>query len=345
MKQLRIPFKVLFAWVVVLLLVGCELPGPELISTPTSIPPTPLPAKCKPPIGFYQKTNNEMSVMPHRANSIAEAIYVNALTARNLNDEASLARERSKALQLLAYETLRWSRVQDIPKNGKKLRLILTFISPELIHAVMLNYVISNNLSLPNNNFRDYAQGILQRMDGRGEYAFLLSLQAELPENTGMEIEFRPKKIFLKNSEGIQTFASKVEDFFMIKFDMASSSQRVGFINFPQAVLYENECRLILDGMNEKKISVGFERVEIDGDKSDLFFEIPFSSLLGVEIIPTPNPNYTLQSGEHVPVYTVPSIQDIGLVGPVAALTNENLKYWQEVGRFVWANLATAYVP
>ncbi len=235
MNQLRTPFKVLFTWAIVLLLVGCELPGPELIPTPTSVPPTPLPTKCKPPIGFYQKTNDEMSAMPHRANSIAEAIYVNALTARNTGDEASLARERSKALQLLAYETLRWSRVQDIPKNGKKLRLILTFISPELIHAVMLNYVISNNLSLPNNNFREYTQGILQRMDGKREYAFLLSLQAELPENTGMEIEFRPQKIFLKNSEGIQTLAAKFDDFLMRKFDMASSNQRVGFINSPYA--------------------------------------------------------------------------------------------------------------
>lgn len=345
MKRLRLLFRSFFAWLIVIILVGCVLPTPKLDATPTPIPPTPLPAKCKPPIGFYQKANNEISAMNHRANSIAEDIYLNSLTARNSNDQTWLARERSRASQLLAYETLRWSRVQDLSKDGKKLRIIVTFISPELIHTVMLNYVISNNLQLTNNNFRDYTKSILQHMDERGEYIFLLTLQVELPDNTGMEIEFRPKKIFLKNSEGILAFASKVDDFFMPKFDMASSNQRVGFINFPQAVLNESECKLILDGLNEKKIGIGFERVEIDGEKSDLFFEIPFSSLLGVEVIPTPNPNYTLQSGEHVPAYKVPSIQDVGLVGPVAALTNENLKYWQDVGHFVWANLATVYIP
>lgn len=342
MKRPNISFRAFFAWLVAFMLVGCELPGPQLSATPTPIPPTPLPAKCKPAEGFYQKTSNATN---HRANSIAGDIYLSSLNARASNDEAWLARERSKALQLLAYETLRWSRVKDAPKDEKKLRMILTFVSPELIHAVMLNYVISNNVSVANNNFGSYVQTILQYMDSREEYVFLLTMQAELPENIGMEIEFRPKKIFLKNSEGMMAVSSRMDDVFNQKFDMASSKQRVGFLNFPQAVIYENECRLALDMMNDKKISLNMENVEIDGEKSALLFEIPFASLLGVEIIPTPNPAHALPSIDHVPAYIAPSIQDIGLAGPVAALTNENLPYWQNVGRFVWANLVTAYLP
>lgn len=345
MKRSRIlPFILFGVLFTLFIITSCDGLGPRLKPTQTPAPP-PAPLKaCKSSETYYSNTEGILGNMNQRASIIAGDIYIQSLNARAVNDEARLLREKSRALQLLAYETLRWSRVEDKQEDGKKLRIIITFISPELVHAVVLNTVISSNLTLPNNNLSEYTKSILQGMDQRREYVFLLTMQAELPKQTDMEIELRPKKILLKKMEEFQVPASQVDKIYSQAFNMASSSQRAGFIYFPQTVTYENECVPVLDALHDKDITVVMENVKINEQKGSLNFQIAFAPPLGIEIpVPTPNPNLIIPSDQYAPSAIVPSIQDIGPTGLMMALTSENLQFWQDVGRFVWANLTLAY--
>jgi len=333
----------LFGFLLVLsFLVGCDSIGPGLATVMPS--PTPYPA-CEVKNGFYLATEGPLAVQKQHVDTKAGEIFVEAMQARSAGDEVRLAGARSQALQLLAYETLRWSDVETMQLDGKNLRLIVTFISPELLQTVVLNQVISGNVTVPGNNFSEYTKIIFQGMDQRGEYMFLLTIQAELPEQARLPVELKPMEIYLKKSEKLRIPANLVDNAFTQPFDMSSSSQRAGFIYFPQAVFHDGSCQLVLDAFHDNFIIMDMENTKIDDQKGPLEFQIVFAPPLNMEIsIPTPNPALPLTSEQHKSSGVLPAIQDVGPTGVLNSLTADNLAYWQEMGRFVWANL-TLVVP
>lgn len=343
MKRLPV-FSWLFIGCFILLLVGC---GPSLGSpTPTPTPfPTCIPAAS--PFKFFSSTDGVLGSQNQEADKIAGDIYVKSLSAKAANDIAALERQKSRALQFLAYETMRWSSAYDIePEAGKRIRLVVTFISPELIRAVILNHVMYKNENIPGLNLSAYSSERLQNMDVRQEFLFLTIVQAELPEGSEIQIELPATSFFLKKNADVRVPVSHTDGFFRHSLKM-SSSQHTGFLYFPFGVSRPTQtCQQTLDTLHDKSILLSVEGAVIGDKKYDeITWQIPFVPPIDVgSAIPTPNPDLPIPSG-HAPASIAPSIQNIGVTGMVTALTEENREYWSKLGQFVWSNLTLDYFP
>lgn len=329
---------------------GCDL-GPRLTPPPT-ITPTPFPT-CIPtatPFKFFSSTAGVLGSQNQEADSLAGQIYVSALGANSAKNITTLDSDKSRALQFLAYETMRWSSVQNIDDGDKKIRLVVTFISPELIRAVIINHAIYKemytNEAIPGHNLSAYTNDRLQVMDERQEFLFLVTIQAEVPEGSEIQIELPATNFFLKKNTDFRVPVSHTDGFFKHSLKM-SSSQHTGFLYFPFGVSKKTDaCQQTLDTLHDKYIMLSVEGAVIDGKKYDeITWQIPFVPPLDVgSAIPTPNPDLPIPSN-HAPASIAPSIQDIGPTGMVTALTDQNIEYWSKLGQFVWSNLTLDYFP
>ncbi|GEM_PF-2058201 len=349
MNRKHFPIWVLFSTLIIVsALAGC-LPPATPIPTLT---PTPFPT-CFPtasPFKFFSSMEGVLGSQNQEADSIAGEIYVKALSAQRINDVAGLDRQKSRALQFLAYETMRWSSVQDIQAGEKPVRLIVTFISPELIRAVILNHAIYKEMYeekyIPGLNLSSYIGQRLQNMDLRQELLFLITIQAELPAGSEIQIELPATNFFLKKNTYFRVPVSHTDGFFKHSLKM-SSSQHTGFLYFPFGVSQQAEsCQQTLDTLHDKYIMLSVEGAVIDGKKFDeITWQIPFVPPLDVgSAIPTPNPDLPIPSN-HAPGSIAPAIQNIGPTGMVSALTDENRGYWSQLGQFAWSNLTLDYFP
>lgn len=345
MNRARISPWMLFGLLIILSIVaGCQF-GPSL-SPVATITPTPFPT-CGPtptPIIFYSSAEGVLGSQNQLASDIAGDIYVKSLAARRANDTTALSREKSRALQFLAYETMRWSQHVDIPE--KKVRLIVTFISPELIHAVILNHILYKDIKLTGDNLSDYTYKRLQGMDQRQEFLFLVTVQAELPTNGEIQIELPARNFFLKKNSDFRIPVSHTDGFFKQSIKL-SSDQHAGFIYFPFGVSEQKDtCQSTLDTSHDKYVMLVAEGAVIDKQEpQDIVWQVPFVPPLDVgSAIPTPNPDLLLQIN-YAPSALVPPIQNVGPKGMVTALTDENREYWSKLGQFVWANLTLDYFP
>lgn len=345
MKQARFSSWVFCGLLITAMLLSGCLPLPTVTPTPV-VEPTEAPT-CAPAGNFYSDTESILGGQDENARAAAGAIYVESLNARAANDQARLIRERSKALQFLTYTTARWSRIVDVPlAENLKMRVTATFISPELIHAVLLNHAIYGDLRFEGNDLSQYARRVLELMDKRREYLVFLTFQASLPEQAEIQVEMPAETVQIKKSEKFKVDATYTNDAFSAPFKLKSGQgQRAGFVYFPFQV--KKECKQILNASHDNFILLVIEGATINGQSLEtLTFQIPFVSTLPVSsAIPTPNPNIAFPPERYSPSQAMPAIQDNVQTGTVTALTNQNLVYWLDVGRFVWANLTGDYFP
>ncbi len=338
-----------FGFLVLLAMIaGCN--GPALPSpTPT---PTPFPT-CIPtatPFKFFSSTVGVLGSQNQEADNITGDIYVKSLAAKRINDVVGLDRQKSRALQFLAYETMRWSSIQNVGEGDKQVRLVATFISPELIRAVILNHVIYKEMFedkyISGLNLSAYSDQRLRAMDERQEFLFLVTIQAEVPEGSEIQIELPATNFFLKKNTDFRVPVSHTDGFFKHSLKM-STSQHTGFLYFPFGVSRQvNTCQQTLDMLHDKYIMLSVEGAVIDGKKYDeITWQLPFVPPLDVgSAIPTPNPDLPIPSN-HAPAAIAPTIQNTGPTGMVTALTNENRAYWSQLGQFVWSNLTLDNSP
>jgi hypothetical protein len=327
------------------IITGCGV-GPKLLPTETPEPPPPPAPTCV-PTNFYSTSEGILGIQSERVNQIAGDIYIQSLNARAANDEVRLSRERSRALQLLAYETLRWSHIDDLTVGDGKLRMVVTFISPEFIRAVILNHVIYGNIPVQGNNLSQYTNQVLASIDQRNEHLFLVTVQFESPSQSAIQINLPVKNVVIKKTDESQFEATSPNSIFNQPVNMATGGY-ASIVYFPiETYGKKGGCRQVLDILHDKSIPIFIQGVKISEQEiSTLDFQIPFVPPLGVgSAIPTPNPDQSIPPDQYGPSAVVPPIQDAGPTGTVAALAPENLNYWQDLGRFVWANLTLDYFP
>jgi len=329
------------------LTVGCGWAKPSEISQSTQLPVFVTPAQaCVAPelSSFYSTFSEPIGYDRHSVSDLIDQVFVDFLGAlRTPGPEMQTIKGR--ALNILTYETIRWSHVWNKTVDEKnKIRITFTFVSPDLIRAVILNHVILR-LSHETNpradiNLQEYSNSALQKMDQRAKFLLLIIIQPETSNQSTSRIVI-PQHISLNNIENLPTYKTQSDDFLhhALKF---SDGQHSGVIFFPFGTINSTGvCTPILNTQQDTSITFVISGAQIASENSEeIFVEMPLAPAIPVDsTLPPMNPFILENGGEYAPRTTLPPI-------PTEATEYEkggDLKYWTLVSLFIWQKLTLDY--
>jgi hypothetical protein len=310
---------------VCILLAGCVGTAPAKNATALAAAQTSCSSHAD---NFYQANDNAIGIQNEKARLFAANIY--GLYSAN-KDNLGLA--RNQAIDFLAYETERWSHVEDIRVDEtNRVWVVMTFISPELIRAVLLNHVLFNAWQSPNTNLSldEFSNDTFSALEKQKRYLFMITIQPETGDEFPASIEIPSSQVVLINNSGLRVNVIANESFLDQNFDF-SSGPRAGFFSYPFGKSEGGECHHVLDPSMDTIITLSLE-AKFGGTKKTITWEIPFAPPLPVAVsIPVSNA-LDLTDKDRMPLKDkdLPNI-DLG--------QSEDPAFWRDFGRFVWGKL------
>jgi hypothetical protein len=246
-------------------------------------------------------------------------------------NEQSILDARYTAFQQLIKETKRWSDTQVLNLNDSSdARVTVTYLSPELLQAVILNQVLRDR-SLTY-GFQDQLQKVLNTVAERNELLFLLTVAMK---NSNMAptrhtIRIPIQGMVMHNAENL-TITHSHDDHNLEKVIDTSSDPVFGYLAYPLAQVSSNQCKWILDPKYNTNIVVTVPYVEVDGtsNATPLFWTIPYMSLINPIM---PSDTY---------IWTLPPTYDQSQMAPFAEPPTDinQPTYWQDFARFIWSQI------
>ncbi|MCX6065809.1 MAG: hypothetical protein NT121_08655 [Chloroflexi bacterium] len=305
---------------------GC-VPYGVVTPAPTALPPT-APSCAPNGNNFYTTNVGVIGIQNQLAATRATDIY-------NLyQNQNNLELARSQAINLLTYETMRWSHIEDVRMDDNNhVRVVATFFSPELIRAILLNYALLNTNPSPlsGSNLLDFSNRILSTMDSQNQYMFLIAIQPVTANKSTAPIQIRSSSFVLENNAGKRVNVENHDNFLDQTLDFLSKPH-AGFIFYPMGKVNGGECQRVLDSARDTSITLFIEEAQLGADKKTVTWEIPFAPPLPVPgSIPTPNQNAALNPEDKIPLEILPE------------LNLADTAYWRVWGQFVWGKATLDY--
>jgi len=310
-----------------------------LFSLVGCLPPTSAPTQI--PCSVDEKPVYVGTAYPELQSGAVKDIVdkIRSFTLQNINDPAKVSIAKREALRLLAHQAERWSSSQYIRlENQPRARVIISFLEPGLIRAIILNNWLSSlNITQP----ADLEQNTNKNLDkfaGRKDLAFLMLVQIE--EQQGKSITVSPGSIALSNTTGVTVTATQIDSF--LGFPLSSTDKKQsGFLFYPIGRMIDQVCRPVLDLNLGTSLMLKIDTVTV-GDKTGgpyiwmYYFPLlePFSNFLF-----TPDLSTFVQNGEdsfEFPLDEPPS----STFDP-----NSDVITWRDVGRFIWWKMTMDHTP
>lgn len=315
-------------WILIslgLLTAGC---GPALADIQTPKP------NCLPASGGGLYDFPVLNIQARDIETITNKIFYGAC----LNDQLKARRE---ALRFLQIETKRWSYFQDEGENNTRVRTIITFITPELVQAVILNQVLARP-NFQTINLGSYMQENFDKLKKRNELIFLLTF---LPASDQGDNSFSvpPERILLHNTSKLEVQSSHSDDFLNGTLKFSDKSQS-GFIFFPLGVNEsgkENDCSRVLDPERDTSLMLNITNATIGArGNQTISWHLPYTSLLLADGIPFEvDCTIGVQSGEES-IFSPLAIDY--LPQPNFGNAPDDI-FWREYGRFIWGKLTSTF--
>ncbi len=241
--------------------------------------------------------------------------------------EQQILDARYAAFQQLISETKRWSDTETITLNdSNKIRITVTFISPELFQAVFLNEVLKNRF--PTSGFQDQLQNALNAVAERDELLFLLTVTTTNYNANPIRhtIKIPIDGMTLNNAENLVVIPSH-DDHNLEQLIDTSSDPVFGYLAYPFAMLSGSQCKWILEPKYNTNIVITVPSIEVDGVSNGQYsWTIPYVSLIK-PLMPS-----------NVPVPILPPGFDPNLMTPLILPPSEisQADYWQNFARYIW---------
>jgi len=314
--------KVLVLSAVFFLIVGCS---PEASAKTRFLPP------CESVNAQLYTGNFYPELQSKDAIDVSDAIY--ALAYQNL----PLA--KSKALKFLSYETKRWSDIQDIPETSQpNMRVIVTFISPSLVRAIVLNDLLANYNTAQVANLETATMESLTVLDKKEEFAFSFLIQAKEqtpPANFSIPLA----DIQLHTTAGSQVKSTHNDDY--LNLPIASSAHRYsGLFFYPTQVMKNGVCSPLFKPGTETSLMLKIDTAQIGAPENVLLhWQIYLPLLVGLNRSLTDNVN-TVQSADDATFEIPLNEKDVRIRDPIEYANN-----WRDVGRFIWWKMVLDGLP
>jgi hypothetical protein len=327
-KFLSVPGRIVLC-LVLFLLAGCGLG--DIAAGATSTPqPTCSPSKG---VGFY-----DFPPSPAQG-EIAQTITKTIFDGYPDNPPAA----RREALRFLQAETKRWSHYRDGGENNTRVRMIITFITPELVQALVLNEALSSE-NPQAKSLDNYMLEGFSNFKRRNEFVFLLTFLPESTQENNPVFYVPPEKIRLHNTSSLNVPRTHSDDFLngTLKF---SDKNQSGFVFFPIGVNQsgkENDCSRVLDPEWDTSLMLEISGAKIGNQtEQTINWTIPFTSLLLPDgTIFKVDWNTEVQPGDDATFKTF-ELRNLPL--PVFGSDPDDI-FWRDYGRFIWGKLTSGIV-
>jgi hypothetical protein len=282
-----------------------------------------------------QTSTNEGIVYRQEPQSIVVTLYQNAfINPTALSYEENLTNQKYDAIQLLSTQTERWSDSIDILLESKLVRLTITYLSPELIHSIILNHYLFRNIG----NFAnaDFKAHLINQMDGiakRNEHIFFFTLTASQYETYTSDsapviVELPFQSMVLTNSSGIQVTPQHKDHQLESRIDITHGPEH-GYFSYPIAVQINDHCESLLDKSYNAHFTLNITYIGINGTNYDVSpWVLDYAPLL--DLAQNPNIKENMLQIGRTPEHFRPNENPPFSIMPVDA------EYWETLARFIW---------
>ncbi len=241
------------------------------------------------------------------------------------------------AFQKLISETKRWSDTETIKLDEtSRLRITLTFISPELLQVVYINRVLKDGY--PTSGFQDQLQAMLAKVAAREELLFLLTITTDNNSVSPIRhtIKLPVSEIVLNNSENLEVPHSHDDYNLAQSIDTTAESASVfGILAFPFTKPENGECKWVLNPKFNTNIVVTMPHLEVDGNRSPSSYSwtIPYTSLIDQ------GPSFS------APNFNPPLGYDFNVITPypLPPVKLNQPNYEQDFAKFIWQQITGSY--
>lgn len=239
-----------------------------------------------------------------------------------------------EALKLLASQTKKWSDSVDIFLGSKNIRLTITYLSPELIHTIILNhYLFRNNRNLLNTGFDSGVASLIERIANRNEQIFLITLTASRYEqgtsySDPVIIHLPLQSLVLTTSSNVQVIPQHDDHNLEERIDLTYLPAH-GSFSYPMAVIVNENCEFLLDDTNNMHLDISVPYIDVNGTRYETrswMFE--YAPLLAIASDPNPMEN-RLQVERNTAHFSPDSNLPV-------SITPVNEEYWEQLARFIW---------
>jgi hypothetical protein len=234
------------------------------------------------------------------------------------------------ALNLLARQAERWTKIKEIDLDGaNKARIAITYLSPELLEAVLQNHILAH---APHRvNVWETIQKELDQVYRRDELIFLVTVIPDSQASSRHTIDLNPRQLILRNTNDYAVAPMHDDHNLEIPIDL-SDGPEFGFINYPISVTINGGCENILDRESNTKINIETQTILVDSvSKGPYVWMIHYAPLVetGISFF---NPQYPDGITAVDPAMFLPL--------PAPPITDEeDVNFWRDFGRFIWGQI------
>ncbi len=256
----------------------------------------------------------------------------------------NLTKARYAAFDRLTHEVERWTDVQSIQVDDtSEVKIMVTFLHPDLIQAVTLNNILLNNPNVLNNTAT--AQQIdaevriaLNQFAMRKKLTFLITVPATLKTETSLPhtISIKIHEMILKNSNSM-SIPPDYDDHNLDQAINPNDKAIFGYFYYPLAVTHNNTCTAVLSSQYDTRIVIETSSLIIDNTPGESkTWTIPYNPLLEIDpFYYTPD----IPPVDQLSLTPIPPVNDPPQTNLSITELKNNKGYWSEFARFVWAQL------
>jgi hypothetical protein len=236
---------------------------------------------------------------------------------------------RYAALQFLAKETRRWSDIQTVKlDDSSEAHIIITFVHPDLVQAVILNEVLMNAPLIT--HMEKTITEIMEDVSTREELLFMVTVVINHHNPsiiTQHTLEIPINEMVLINAGDTIIHPLHDDHNLARPINTAQKQSEFGYVGYPIGIQSNGKCIWVLDTYNTNIVVVA-NAIYVDSVRTGTYtWTIRYRPLIDIGLH-TDHPNYQIPQGFDPAQFTSSPVMPVNI--------SDDANFWVAFSRFVW---------
>jgi len=258
-------------------------------------------------------------------------------SVESINDSAKYNGFRQTVFNELVNQVYHWSDSVDINTDdtgGKTVRVTITYVSPELVHLIILNHYLYKNIAYPPGKVGEQVKSQMSRIIDNEEHIFLITFMAP-PSAEGIKIEFPLSSLTLTNASNLPVYVNH-DDHNLEGQIVLRTELEYGFFYLPMTVTKDGNCQTVLDQNHDTRIVLNIPKITINGtDFGPQSWEYKYAPLINLTNIAAVQP-YPFNLAQQIEQISPDTNQLLLRTSQLSSADLNEPGFWAAMARFLW---------